>query len=49
MSDEEIIAKFRANASGVISTERQEEVIAATWGFDELRDVGEYLRLLIAD
>ena len=49
MSDEEIIAKFRANASGVISPERQEEVIAATWAFDELRDVGEYLRLLIAD
>jgi 2-methylcitrate dehydratase len=49
MSDGEIIAKFQANASGVISTGRQDQVIAATWAFDESQDVGEYLRLLIAE
>ena len=49
MSDQEIIAKFRANSSGVISTGRQDEIIAATWAFDELQDVGAYLRLLVAE
>ncbi len=49
MSDEDIIAKFRANASGLISTNRQDAVIEATWGFDQLQDLGEYMRLLTAD
>ena len=49
LSDEDIIAKFRANASGVISTNRQIALIEATWGFDELKDLGKYMRLLTAD
>ena len=47
MSDEEIIAKFQANAEGVIGEDRQEEIIAATWDFDQVSDLGEYMRLLI--
>ena len=47
MSDEEIIAKFRANAEGVVSSQRQDEIIQATWTFDEMGDLGEYMRLLV--
>jgi 2-methylcitrate dehydratase PrpD len=46
MSDQEIVAKFRANAEGVISKKRQDEIIAANWAFDEIDDLGEYMRLL---
>jgi 2-methylcitrate dehydratase len=49
LSDDEIIAKFRANAAGVVSHQRQDEIIQATWAFDELDDVGEYMRLLVAE
>jgi len=49
MSDEELIAKFTANAEGVMSEARRDEIIAATWGFDGLADVGDYVRLLVAD
>ncbi|MBL7161938.1 MAG: MmgE/PrpD family protein [Anaerolineales bacterium] len=47
MSDEEIIAKFRANAEGVVSQKRQDEIIEATWGFENVEDLGEYMRLLV--
>jgi 2-methylcitrate dehydratase len=46
MSDEEVVAKFRANAEGVIPSQRQDEVIAATWQFEDLADIGEYMGLL---
>ncbi len=36
MSDAEIISKFRANASAVLSKEQQDKVIDLTWRFDEL-------------
>jgi len=47
MSDEEIIAKFRANAGGVVSSHRMDEIIQATWAFDEIEDIGMYMRLLV--
>ena len=46
MSDEEIISKFRANAGHILSKEQQDQVIALTWRFDELEDIGEYMGLL---
>jgi len=49
MSDEEIIAKFRANAEGVVSSRRQDEIIEATWGFDDVKNLGDYMRLLISE
>lgn len=49
LSDEEIIAKFRANAEGVVSKKRQDEIIAATWAFDEIDDLSAYMRLLIQE
>ncbi len=47
MSDEEIIAKFRANAEDVVSAKRQDEIIEVTWAFDAVKDLGEYMRLFV--
>ena len=49
MSDEDIIAKFRANARGVISSERMDKVTEATWRLDSLANMREYMELLISD
>ncbi|MBT3391561.1 MAG: MmgE/PrpD family protein [Chloroflexi bacterium] len=49
LSDDEIVAKFRANAEGVISSKRQDEIIDATWAFDEIDDLGAYMRLLVQE
>ena len=48
MSDDEIMSKFRANAEGVIDPARQDEIIAATWEFDQVSDLGEYMQLLVS-
>ncbi len=40
MSDQEIVAKFRASAEGVVSKKRQDEIIAVSWAFDEIDDFG---------
>lgn len=47
LSDDEIVSKFRANADGVMGAAQQDEVIAATWDFDEIDDLSEYMRLLV--
>jgi 2-methylcitrate dehydratase len=47
LSDDELIAKFRANAQGVIDTGRQDAIIQATWEFDDCPDVGRYMKLLV--
>ena len=47
LSDEEVIAKFRANAAGVMNKAQQEAIIDATWNFDAFEDLGEYMRLLV--
>lgn len=49
LSDAEIIAKFRANAGGLVSSQRMDEIIQATWAFDKIDDLGEYMRLLVQE
>jgi 2-methylcitrate dehydratase len=49
MSDKEIIAKFRANAGGVVSQTRQDEIIDATWHLEDFAHIGDYMRLLVRD
>ena len=46
---DELIAKFKANASGVMSAARQDEIVAATWDFDGPADLGTYMKRLTAD
>jgi len=47
MTDEDIVSKFRANAEGVLNSAQQDKVIDLTWRFDELGEIGEYLKLLV--
>ena len=49
MSDEEIAAKFRANAGAVLTPPKQERVIEATLALEDFADVGEYMQLLVSD
>jgi 2-methylcitrate dehydratase len=49
MSDEDLVAKFRANSQRVLSSERMDEVIEATWRLDKLVSMREYMELLISD
>jgi len=49
MSDDDILAKFRANAHGVLSSERMDEVIEATWQLDRLASLREYMALFTSD
>lgn len=49
MSDEEIIAKFRANADDVVSAKRQDEIIETTWAFDDVKDLREYMELMVCE
>lgn len=49
MSDEEIVAKFRANAAGVLSEERQDKFLEATWALEDQKDLSVYMILCVAD
>ncbi|MBL7063027.1 MAG: MmgE/PrpD family protein [Anaerolineae bacterium] len=49
MSDDDIVAKFRANAAAVLTPERQQRVIKATWALEGFADIGDYMQLLIGD
>jgi len=49
MSDDEVVAKFRANAAGVLTPEKQGRVIEATWALEDFVDISDYMQLLIAD
>lgn len=49
MTDEDLIAKFRANAHGVVSKTRQDQIIDATWNFDSVEDISQYMKLLVCD
>ena len=46
LTDDELVAKFRANASGVMDTAAQDRVIEATWEFEGQTDLGAYMQLL---
>jgi len=48
-SDNDIVAKFRANAAAVLTPEKQGQVIEATWALEDFADIGEYMRLLVGD
>jgi 2-methylcitrate dehydratase len=47
LSDEELLAKFRANAQGVLSEKRQEELIQATLEIEQFNDIRDYVPLLM--
>jgi 2-methylcitrate dehydratase len=49
LSDDEIVAKFKANCSGVISEKRMQEVLEKSWAMEDINFVGGYAQLLIAD
>ncbi len=49
MSDKEIIAKFRANSSDVMSAARQEAIVDATWNLESFDHMGQYMALLVSD
>jgi 2-methylcitrate dehydratase len=49
MSDDELVAKFRANASGALTTAAQDRVIEATMDFENCADVGAWMKLLVCD
>ena len=49
LSDDEIVAKFRANASGIVSDQRMDEIIETTWKFENVSDLSDYMDLLVAD
>ncbi|MFN2370504.1 MAG: MmgE/PrpD family protein [Candidatus Krumholzibacteriia bacterium] len=47
MSDDELIAKFRANASAVMDPAAQDRVIEATLEFEQQADLAAYMQLLV--
>ncbi len=49
MSDDDIVAKFRANAAAVLTPEQQQRVIEATWALEDFADIGDYMHLLVGD
>ncbi|HDS29163.1 MAG TPA: MmgE/PrpD family protein, partial [Candidatus Acetothermia bacterium] len=49
LTDDELIDKFRANASHVMSEAQQEKVVSATLALETMPTVGEYMRLLTRD
>jgi 2-methylcitrate dehydratase len=49
MSDDEVVAKFRANAAAVLTPKRQDRVIEATWALEDFADIGDYMQLLVSD
>jgi 2-methylcitrate dehydratase len=48
LSDEEIVAKFQANAQGVVSNDRLDEIVEATWNVDRTTDIATYMTLLVS-
>jgi 2-methylcitrate dehydratase len=49
LSDDELVAKFRANAEAVMDTAAQDRVIEATWAFEEQGDLQAYMKLLVTE
>jgi 2-methylcitrate dehydratase len=49
LTDDEIVAKFRANARGIVSDQRMDEIIEATWRFESVSHLSDYMALLVAD
>ena len=49
LTDEEVISKFRANASHVISEDRIKKIIDATFDLEKFADITAYIDLLVCD
>jgi 2-methylcitrate dehydratase len=49
LTDEESIAKFRANAQGAITNKRLDEIARGTLTLEEVSDIRNYMKLLIRD
>jgi len=49
LSDEELIDKFRANASHTMTDGAMDKVVDATFALEEISSVGEYMKLLCRD
>jgi 2-methylcitrate dehydratase len=47
LSDEELIDKFRANASHAMTDDAMDKVVDATFTLEEMPTVGEYMKLLV--
>lgn len=47
LSDDELVAKFRANATGVLSRAQQDRAIEATWHFEDISRVEEYMEMFV--
>ena len=45
LTDEELVAKFCANASGVLTPEQMDKAIEATWKFEQIDDLSDYMAL----
>jgi len=49
LSDEELIAKFRANATHAMTDAAMDRVVEATFALDEIGSVAEYMGVLVRD
>lgn len=49
MTDDELISKFKANASDHMSESRMKEIVDATFNLEQFTDITEYVSLLISD
>ena len=49
LTDDELVAKFRANSAEVMDTAAQDRVIEATMAFEEQTDLGAYMKLLVTE
>ncbi|MCK4392827.1 MmgE/PrpD family protein, partial [Candidatus Bipolaricaulota bacterium] len=49
LTDEELIGKFRANASGVTMQAHLDEIVQATLNLEEINNLRDYMKLLIRD
>jgi 2-methylcitrate dehydratase len=47
LTDDEIVAKFQANAEEYISEQRIDEIIHATWRFESLESVSDFMALFV--
>ncbi len=49
MSDQEVAAKFRPLAARLLSPQRTDELLDRLWKLDEVADVAQVVRLMVAD
>ncbi len=49
MSDEELFAKFRSNASPLVAPEKQKAIISAIMNLEDLTEIADLTQLLVCD